>query len=81
MVGSLSLPFKEYSDKSGNKAKVCQEWTLDIYKGKGYGYLVSILINVVNTILRLCMIALITNIKEDTKSAQMRSIKVGVFLS
>jgi hypothetical protein len=49
--------------------------------GQGLTYSVSILINVVNTVLKLILISLIAMIREDTKSGTMRSIKVGVFLT
>jgi len=48
---------------------------------QGLSYTVSILINVVNTVLKLLLITLIAMIREDTKSEMMRSIKIGVFLT
>lgn len=54
---------------------------MDTYKAKAFGASISVVVNVVNTILKLIIIALITNIGEDTKSAMMRSIMVGVFVT
>lgn len=55
----------DFDDNNGRKAKVCSEWVVDSLLVKGYSYTTSISINVVNTILKVVLVFLITQIKED----------------
>lgn len=59
----------------------CSEWLVDKYMLTVYSSIVSVLINVVNTILKMLLVGLILWIKEDEKSQQYRSIKIGVFIA
>ena len=49
--------------------------------GKAYNSAISVVINVINYILRLILIKLLTSIGEVTKSLVLRSIKVGIFIT
>lgn len=72
---------KLYNDLNGKSAYVCYEWLEDIYLNKAIGSSISASINVINSILKLILIKLISLIGEDTRSATIRSIKVGVFIT
>jgi hypothetical protein len=48
---------------------------------KGINITISIGINIINVILKLIIIKLVESMREDTKSEQMNSIKVAVFLA
>jgi hypothetical protein len=77
----FSVGKTNFSDLENRTVPVCAEWLADLWYGQALSYSISILLNVVNTILKLILIGLITSIKEDTKSAMMRSIKVGIFIT
>ncbi len=79
--GFFNIANAEFTDFEKRTQTVCYDWFLDTYKAKAFGASISVVVNVVNTILKLIIIALITNIGEDTKSAMMRSIMVGVFVT
>lgn len=70
-----------FTDDNKKSAYVCQEWFLDIYITKAINSSISASINIINTLLKLILIKLITMIGEDTRSAMIRSIKVGVFVT
>ena len=57
-----------FTDLNNRSAYVCEEWMVDSLIVTGYSYIVSILINVVNSILKILLISLICAIKEDTIS-------------
>ena len=52
-----------------------------MYRAKALNLVTSIVINGINFIMRFAMIALISNMKEDTNSAMTRSIMVGIFIA
>ena len=68
-------------DKEKNKAYVCSEWLQDTLEGKAINISISVIINIINFVIKVILIVLIASIREDTKSAMMRSIKVGVFVT
>jgi hypothetical protein len=70
-----------FSDNENKSAYVCNEWFIDLYLVKAINSVISATINIVNTVLKIVLIFLITKIGEDTKSAQIRSIKIGVFVT
>lgn len=71
--------FKDHdSDMQG---AVCGEWVWDKYMTQAFKLAISVSINVVNTVLKFILIRVIAFIGEDQKSAQSRSIKVGVFFT
>lgn len=77
----LKVANQLFKDLNGKSAYVCYEWLEDIYLNKAIGSSISASINVINTILKLILIKLISMIGEDTRSATIRSIKVGVFVT
>ncbi len=79
--GILNIANTEFTDKNNRTASACFEWFIDTYKAKAIGISLSLVINIINLALKFIIIALITNICEDTKSAMMRSIMIGVFIT
>eukprot|EP00347_Sterkiella_histriomuscorum_P023421 403334704 len=77
----FNVPNQLFNDLNGKSAYVCNEWFQDIYLNKAIGSSISVSINVINSILKLILIKLISMIGEDTRSATIRSIKVGVFVT
>jgi len=80
-VGFFKIANTEFTDFENRTAYVCYEWFYDNYKAIGIGISISVVINIINTVLKFIIIFLISNICEDTKSAMMRSIMVGVFVT
>ncbi|CDW91100.1 UNKNOWN [Stylonychia lemnae] len=78
---SFKVGAQEFTDNENKTTYVCYEWFVDLYLVKAINSVISATINIVNTILKIVLIFLITKIGEDTKSAQIRSIKVGVFVT
>lgn len=69
-----------YDDREENqRAPICSEWLQDIYRVKAVGITISTGINVMNVIFKLLLVKLVEFVRQDTKSAQMTTIKVGVF--
>jgi hypothetical protein len=70
-----------FTGAEGREAYVCHEWFEDFWIVKAYNLSISLMINVVNTVIKLILVNLIQIIGEDTKSATNRSIKMGVFVT
>jgi hypothetical protein len=70
-----------FTDFNNKSAYACYEWFSDIYVSKGIGSSISVVINLLNWLLKGLLVVLISKIGEDTRSAQIRSIKMGVFVS
>lgn len=77
----MSVATTLYKDNEKREAYACYEWFTDIYTTKAYNQSISVMINIINTVLKLILVKLISSIGEDTKSAINRSIKVGVFVT
>lgn len=60
---------------------VCKAYNSDVLKSKVYGTSVSMIIVVVNQILKMVIISGITWVGEDTNSEQLSSITNGVFIA
>jgi len=70
--------------KVNNKAytaNLCEQWAWDKYVIKGAGFGQSALINVVNTILRMCIVGMIYWVGEDTHSEMTQTITSYVFIT
>jgi hypothetical protein len=70
--------FKPLLNK-GKDVVICEEYFYDKYYSKFLGSSISIIIIVVNLILKTAIIRLIQWIGEDTVSQQLASITNGVF--
>ena len=69
-IGFGGLMKTNYTESSGQRSSfLCYEWLVDTYTAKVYGIIVSLSINIINVILKMILIALITAICEDEKSA------------
>lgn len=60
---------------------ICDFYDTDVKNSKMLGHSITAVIIVVNILLKTIIIKLITWIKEDTYSAQLASITIGVFLA
>lgn len=65
IYGTLGIYSANFTDKNGHNRQACSEWIVDTYAAYAVSSSISVLINVVNTILKLIMVKLITAIKED----------------
>ena len=54
---------------------------MDFWIVKVYNLSISVMINIVNTVIKLILVNLIQIIGEDTRSATNRSVKMGVFVT
>jgi hypothetical protein len=70
-----------FTNTAGREAYVCHEWFLDFWIVKVYNLSISLMINIVNTVIKLILVNLIQVIGEDTRSATNRSVKMGVFVT
>ena len=77
----VTLYSQEFTDNNKRTVVPCSDYLVDKYMEYMYSYIVSFLINIVNSILKIVLVGLIVSIKEEEKSAQFRSIKIGVFIS
>ena len=62
-------------------ANICNEWFYDTFNIFLLEKFIAIAILLINTILKSSIIFLVKFIKEDTISAQMSSIQIGIFLT
>jgi hypothetical protein len=62
IVGRADLAFTLYTSSAGQQAEICANWMYDGATGKVYNLAVSIMINVINFVIRMILIGLITNI-------------------
>lgn len=58
-----------YTDAENQSGAVCRQWIIDLYTAKAMNMIISVSINVINTIIKFIMIKLITMVGEDTRSA------------
>jgi hypothetical protein len=70
-----------YAGGQNESYEICYTYEYDSLFKTSFGYAVSVIVVVINTILKMAMITLIKFIGEDTHSAQLKSITNGVFVT
>lgn len=79
---NIKVGTQSYTDSSDQKqAVVCREWLVDYVTVKGINISISMGIVIINVLLKFIIIKLVEVVRQDTKSKQMNSIKIAVFLS